>query len=125
VLSDRTAREAFDSLLPKPVQEAPIRFSGEEFFSELHDEGQRRSALLCLLYDRRRTTPQTPGLSYRQIEGILEIKPQQLAFSMWYLMKRGLVVPNDKSSMEITVEGMEYLENHMPNAVDVMALVRG
>jgi hypothetical protein len=33
--------------------------------------------------------------------------------ALWYLKQRGLVISDDKSSLQITADGMEYLEANM------------
>ena len=73
-----------------------------------------RTALLCLLYDRRRLKPFTPGLSMRRVENILECTSEGLSFALWYLKQRNMVASDDKSNLQITVEGMDYLETNPP-----------
>jgi len=83
-----------------------------------------RTALLCLLYDRRRLKPFTPGLSMRRVENILECTSEGLNFALWYLKQRNLVASDDKSNLQITVEGMDYLETNPPTPEMVMPLIR-
>jgi hypothetical protein len=47
-----------------------------------------------------------------------------LNFALWYLKKRGMVAHGDKSSMEITVEGMDFLEQNRPTPEQVMGFIR-
>jgi curved DNA-binding protein CbpA len=124
VLSDPVARKAFNDLLPKQAEDRLEHFDAPAFFRDLSLEADRRSAILSLLYQRRRTHPLQPGLSYRQMEAVLKASNDELIFSMWYLKQRGLAVANDKSSMEITVEGMDYLEQHNPDPAKIMELMR-
>jgi curved DNA-binding protein CbpA len=123
-LSDPTLRREFDNLKGIGPGEAPPTFSGMEFFEALGREGALRSALLCLLYDRRRTNPLRPSLSMRQIESMLTVSSEALAFTLWYLKQRSLVRSDDKSSLHITVEGMDYLEHNRPAPKDVMSFVK-
>ena len=60
----------------------------------------------------------------RHLEGMLYVGGESLNFALWYLKKRGLVVNDDKSSMEITVEGMDFLEQNRPTPETVMAFIR-
>ncbi len=83
-----------------------------------------RSAVLCILYDRRRIKSFKPSLSMRHLENMLHVTTDELNFTLWYLKQRGFVVNDDKSSMEITVEGMDYLERNQPPADGVMAFVK-
>lgn len=60
----------------------------------------------------------------RHIENILETTEEELTFVMWYLKQRGLVVNDDKSNMQITVEGMDFLESHQPSPELVMPFIK-
>jgi curved DNA-binding protein CbpA len=114
VLSDPDARRAFDALLPKsPVEDTPT-FGGRAFFESVAGENCRRLCILCILYDRRRQDPANPAMVLRNLEAMVLFPLQAIQFSLWYLKQRGWVVSDDKSSLQITADGMEYLEAHMP-----------
>jgi curved DNA-binding protein CbpA len=123
-LSNPELRAIFDKI--KGVGQVSNRptFSGVEFFNSLGQEGGRRSAILCVLYDRRLTHPSAPGLSMRHIELIVNATGEQLSSAMWYLKQRGLVASDDKSSLNITVDGMDFLERLKPSAEDVMPFIK-
>ena len=72
----------------------------------------------------RRAKPATGSLAIRQIDKIMEITPEQLQLSVWYLKQRNLVVADDKSALQITVEGMDYLEKNLPTADSILPLLR-
>ena len=46
----------------------------------------------------------------RHLELIVEATASELSSAIWYLKQRGLVASDDKSSMHITVDGMDFLE---------------
>ena len=119
VLSDPVLRQAFDKIKGVGEEGGP-KFSGLDFFEALGREALMRSALLCLLYDRRRTKPHTPSLSVRHLEAMLEATSEELASALWYLKQRNLVRSDDKSSLHITVDGMDFLETHKPSPEAVM-----
>jgi hypothetical protein len=83
-----------------------------------------RGALLSVLYDRRRSKPFTPALSMRQLESILDASVEAMNFALWYLKQRGFVGSDDKSSLLITVAGMDFLEHNRPNPEEVMPFIR-
>ncbi len=114
VLSDPELRKGFDQLKGVDNRSGPPKFSGLQFFEAIQRGTGLRSALLCLLYDRRRTHPFTPSLSMRHIENMLTGIPEELNFALWYLKQRSLVVNDDKSSLQITVDGMDALESNCP-----------
>lgn len=124
VLSDPTLRASFDQLKGIDPDRGDPKFSGEEFFQGLKQATALRSALLCVLYDRRRLKSFKPSLSMRHLEGMLSATPEELNFALWYLKQRGLVVNDDKSSLAITVDGMDYLERNPPVPEDVMNLMK-
>src|SRR5690606_24334452 len=80
--------------------------------------------LLCVLYDRRRTKPFTPALSMRHLEAIFSASSQELNFALWYLKQKDLVTMDDKSSLQITTEGMDYLVANSPSPNLVMPLIK-
>jgi hypothetical protein len=124
VLSDSGLRAEFDKIKGIGQDEGDQHFSGVAFFSILGREAALRAALLCILYDRRRLKPFTPSLSNRIIESMLEVSNEELWFALWYLKQRNLVVSDDKSSLQITVDGMDYLENNKPLPEVVLPFIK-
>jgi hypothetical protein len=47
-----------------------------------------------------------------------------LSSVLWYLKQRGLVRSDDKSSLHITVDGMDFLENKKPTPDEVMRFIK-
>ena len=124
VLSDPVRRREYDELHGIGQQEGGPRFSGIAFFNGLEREEVLRSAILCLLYDRRRTRPSAPGVSMRAIEIMVEATAVELSLALWYLKQRGLATSDDKSSLQITVDGMDFLVSKKPLPEDVMAIMK-
>lgn len=123
-LLDPEQRRLFDSIRSGGEKEAEAKFSGQAFFENLGKEVICRQTLLCLLYDRRRNNPISPGLAYRQVEQMIDTDLETLQLSIWYLKQRGLVVGDDKSRLLITVDGIDQLVKEMPTAGDVLALLK-
>jgi hypothetical protein len=124
VLSDATLRRGFDQLKGVGREDARPKFSGLQFFDALGSVTGLRTALLCVLYDRRRTKPFTPSLSMRIIEGTLQATIEEMSVALWYLKQRGLVTNDDKSSLQITVEGMDMVESNRPSPEIVMPFIK-
>src|SRR5580658_7322383 len=124
VLSDPVRRRQFDELHGTGQEAGGPKFSGVEFFNALGRETALRSAILCLLYDRRRTRPSAPGVSMRSIEIMVEATAVELSSALWYLKQRGLAASDDKSSLAITVDGMDFLVNEKLRPEDVMAFIK-
>jgi len=124
VLSDPMARNVFDGLRAKDESEALTKFSGAEFFDSIAKENDRRDAVLCLLYDRRRLKPITPGIAIRQMEAMMYITADELQFTIWFLKKKLWVVSDDKSNIQISIDGMVYLEERAPDPARVLTMIR-
>jgi len=123
-LSDPELRGVFDKLKGIGQEEGGPKFSGVEFFDALGRDSLLRAAILCVLYDRRRTKPSTPSLSMRHLEVIVEATAVELSSALWYLKQRGLAASDDKSSLQITVDGMDFLERNKPAPEDVMVFIK-
>jgi curved DNA-binding protein CbpA len=124
VLSDPALRREFDKLKGVDKDDGQPRFSGLPFFEALGRESRLRVAMLCVLYDRRRTKPFTPSISMRQLENSVHATEAELNFALWYLKQRSYAGQDDKSSLLITVEGMDYLETNRPEPDSVMPFIK-
>ncbi len=60
----------------------------------------------------------------RQLENLLETTSEELNFALWYLKQRGLVATDDKSSLQITVEGIDFLETRRPAPESILPLLK-
>jgi len=60
----------------------------------------------------------------RHLELIIEATAAELASALWYLKQRGLAASDDKSSLQITVDGMDFLESKRPVPEDVMRFIK-
>src|SRR5580704_15753105 len=124
VLSDPGLRASFDKVKGVDLEAENPKFTGVDFFRALDDSASLRAAILCILYDRRRIKSFRPSLSLRHLEGMLHVSQDELNFALWYIKQRGFAVNDDKSSMAITVEGMDYLEKNRPSPEAVMKFIK-
>jgi curved DNA-binding protein CbpA len=123
VLSDPELRGDFDKLKGIGADDKP-KFSGAPFFEAYVRDIHLRVALLCVLYDRRRSKPFTPSLSMRNLEAIFNVHTVELNFALWYLKQKDMASMDDKSSMQITTAGMDYLRDNPPDPTEVMKLIK-
>jgi curved DNA-binding protein CbpA len=124
VLCDPEQRSAFDKVKGVGQQASTPKFTGADFFDTLGREALLRAAILCVLYDRRLTEPSSPSLSIRHLELIIEAPVVRLNSALWYLKQRGLAASDDKSSLQITVDGMDFLESKRPSPEHVMPFIK-
>lgn len=113
-LTDSQLRAAYDAtyhcrrLEPMPV------FQLKEFTTGVDGEASRRMGILCLLYSRRRTDPEHPGLSVLDLERLMAFPREHLMFTLWYLIEKELVRQNEHSDFVITGTGVDYVEADLP-----------
>lgn len=124
VLMDPSARATFDSMRPGAAQDDAPQFSGASFFNAGAGEQSRRRAVLCVMYDRARHKPIRPGLSMRHLEGMMNLTTAELQFAIWYLKARGYASSDDKSNIQITVEGMDYIDQNFPSPDEILPLLK-
>ena len=117
-------RSEFDKVKGIDQDDANLMFAGFEFFDSLGRQTGLRVALLCVLYDRRRKKPSKPSLSVRHVENIIETTNDELNFALFYLKQRGLAQSDDKSNLQITVDGMDFLERERPAPERVLPFIK-
>ncbi len=100
------ARSADDQIRPLPV------FELKEFVAGIEAEVNRRVGVLCLLYNRRRSHPDSPGLSLLDLETIMSLPREHLEFAVWYLRAKNLLCRTDSSELTLTPEGVDWVEAH-------------
>ena len=113
VLSDPVRRAAYDasrqSSQPEPLS------AWIDFMDSMEGELNRRLAVLTVLYSKRRTNPDRPELSLRDIEGRLGFPRDYLLFTMWYLRTKGLITRADNAEFTITADGVDFVETQRKN----------
>jgi curved DNA-binding protein CbpA len=124
VLSDPVMRLEFDKLKGIDREAGNPVFSGPGFFEALKLGAMLRSTVLCILCDRRRMKPFRPTIASRDLENMLQASPEEMSFALWYLKQRGQVINDDKSNLQITADGMDYLERNPPSPAGILALIK-
>jgi len=111
VLSNPERRMQYDATLetrreagPKPI------FALKDFVTGVEAESNRRLGVLSLLYNRRLTNPEHPGISLLDLERDMGFPREYLSFTMWYLHAKDLVTVGDDSNYGITASGADYVE---------------
>jgi curved DNA-binding protein len=115
ILSDPEKRKEFDAQY-KVRKENPMPiFLTKEFTEGVDGEVNRRIGLLCLLYTQRRINQVNPALSVLEIEQMMFIPREHLLFTIWYLKSKRFMQQDDRSSLMITAEGIDFLEANLPD----------
>ena len=123
VLSDPVGRKMFDSVRGGD-EERDISFSGMDFFNSLQSERDRRMTMLCVLYDVRRQNPRVPLLTMRQFEQIVDMTEEQIQMALWYAKTLGWVSVDDKSKMQISAAGMDFLQANAPDPATIWPFLK-
>ncbi len=111
VLSDPDRRAEYDGELEQARDEGPLPIFGlKDFVTGVDAENNRRLGVLCLLYNRRRTNPDKPGVSLLDLEKEMGFPREYLSFTMWYLRQKEYVTVADNSDYAVTAAGAEFVE---------------
>jgi len=115
VLSDPARRDSYDERhRDRRAQPLPV-FGLKEFAEGLEGEVNRRLGILSLLYSRRRTNPEVPGISVLELETVMAFPREHLEFAIWFLREKQYIRPGDHSDYVISASGVEYLESEVPS----------
>jgi len=124
VLSDEKRRKDFDEELRIHNKEPLPVFLSREFTNGVSGEHNRRLGMLCLLYNQRKLNPIVPSLSILQLERLMFMPREHLEFTVWYLKQKKLVGVDDRSSLTITSEGIDFVEDNLPQEETVQKLLK-
>jgi curved DNA-binding protein len=113
-LTDPTRRSEFDTHYAEHKLKPIEVFETKDFEIGVDGESNRRMGILCLLYNRRRSDPDDPGLSLLEFETMMSFAREHLLFTMWYLKEHDLVRMDEKSDYVITGHGVDFVENNLP-----------
>ena len=115
VLSDPARRAEYDCVhQARHAQPLPV-FGLKEFAEGLEGEMNRRLGMLSLLYNRRRTNPDNPGISVLEFETVMAFPREHLEFAIWFLREKQYIRPGNTSDYMISATGVEYLESEVPS----------
>ena len=113
VLSDPVERARYDAQHERQQQERwRLITVGAGADGEVETEQRLRTTVLEVLFTKRRVEPQQPGVFHGELEKLTGRPHEHLQFTIWYLVQKKLVQRTDNSLLAITVEGVDYLEEH-------------
>ncbi len=114
VLSDPDQRAVYDARF-QAVQSQPLPvFELKEFVVGIDVEVNRRLGALCLLYNRRRASPDHAGMSLLDFEARMSLPREHLEFTIWYLKDKGYLRRDETTSdYVITSEGVDFVEANL------------
>ncbi len=110
ILKDPESRAAYDA------QHAAVRRRRWRLFESAADangidaEKRKRQSALFLLYSRRIQDPEHPVLTIHELEDVLGCPRDHLEVTLWYLKEKRHIHRDDRGRYEITVDGVDVLE---------------
>ena len=84
--------------------------SGANSENDFEMEQNGRLTLLEALYTRRRTDPDSPSLMTSDLESLIGRPREHLDFTIWFLTQQKYITQDDQARLQITADGVEYLE---------------
>lgn len=123
-LADPALRTSYNVVYEDHRAQPMDLFETKEFAMGVDGESNRRMGILCLLYTRRRSDPDDPGMSLLEFESIMSFPREHLLFTIWYLKEQGLLSQEGNSDYSITAKGIDYVEEHLPNNKMIYRLLK-
>jgi curved DNA-binding protein CbpA len=99
-------------------------FEMREFAAGIDGEANRRMGILCLLYNRRRSNPDYPGMSILEFEKLMSFPREHLMFTLWYLKDAEFIRQDESSNFVVTSHGVDYVEEHLPSHQNLYQLIK-
>ena len=112
VLNDPEQRARYD-VRHEAIRQERWKFAavGSAGASDIESEQHLRFTLLEILYARRRTDPDHPSLSNMELAQLMGHPREHLEFAIWYSTQKKFVTRDDRSSLTITADGVDYVEH--------------
>ncbi len=112
VLSDPEKRAAYD------VEYQEIQIRKWKFHAALSADNSRengkkvRQDILLAVYAIRKQKPKEPGIGIWHLEKLLGYPEEVMEFQIWYLKEKGWIKKGETGKYEITVDGVDALEEN-------------
>ena len=126
ILNDPEQRAQFD-IVREQRQRDRWRFieEGEKGENDFDLEAQARLTVLEVLYTHRRLEPTAPGIFFLDLESLTGRPREHLGFTIWYVTQKGWVSRGDNSRLQITADGVDFLEKNYQAALQRRRLTEG
>lgn len=124
ILSNRETRAAYDLDYQMRNTQPISVFEMREFAAGIDGESNRRMGILCLLYNRRRSNPDNPGMSILEFEKLMSFPREHLMFTLWYLKDAELIRQDESSNFVVTSRGVDYVEKNLPDYKTLYHLIK-
>ncbi len=121
-LSNPAKRAEYNALRQYNRGSTRFRLQGPEFFAGVVGEQNRRLAALCLLYRKRVSTHESPGLTLLDLEQSTGCTREELTSALWYLCEKKWAKLGESTEYSITAEGFDVVEDKIEERLEFRAL---
>jgi curved DNA-binding protein CbpA len=113
VLSNPESRARYDVKYHQLRQDRwRLISTGAKSENDFELEQNARLTVLEALYTRRRMEPEKPTLLASDLESLSGRPREHLEFTIWYLVQRKWVTKDDQTRLQISADGVDYLETN-------------
>ena len=123
VLSDPERRASFDVEYRQARTALWRIFDQPKAAQGVAAERRKRQGILSLLYTKRLTDAENPGVRMRELEELLGCAREHLEFSLWYLRENQLVTRTDYGHFLITSKGVDEAEKSGDTRIEQFKLL--
>lgn len=111
IVSDPEKRAQYDAKYEALKQERwKFVSAGPPAENDFEMEQELRCTMLEILYSQRRQDPSTPSLSNWDLAQLMGRPREHLEFTLWYMGQKKWISRDDNSRIQITAEGVDFLE---------------
>ena len=125
ILSEPVRRAQYDALRGTEQRRPLPLFQARAFVDEKEGEANRRLGVPCLLYAKRRRSPEHPAITLLELEEVMAIPREYLEFTLWYLKQKKYIEMNQGADFSLTATGVDFVEEHSPAHDILRKLLRG
>ena len=109
-LTDVSQRAAYDVAYKQHWEQTWKVAAEASNANPISDDGRVRVRMLSLFYVQRRRNMRNPGMGQVELEKLLDLSPEHLAFHLWYLREKGWIQRLETGLLAITAEGVDQVE---------------
>jgi curved DNA-binding protein CbpA len=110
VLTDVSQRAAYDVAYREHWEQTWKVAAEAADANPISDDARVRVRLLSLFYVQRRRNMRNPGMGQVELEKLLDLTPEHLAFHLWYLREKGWIQRLETGLLAITADGVDQVE---------------
>ncbi len=121
-LSNPARRATYNALRHHTKGSARFGLRGREFFDGVRGGQNRRLAVLCLLYRKRISTHESPGLTILELERLTGCTREELVYALWYLCEKKWATIGEFTAYSVTADGFDVVESKLEDRLEFRAL---